>query len=140
MVIECCADMIAFYESKLVLIERLSTPLGLALPGGRLDSGESLEQCAVREYLEETGLNFNLRDQFRTYSDPNRDPRGQKVSTVFYGLATGKIKNEVGKTRVILLDIKDLETIREKFVFDHYIVIKDFLRLKESFMDEILLN
>jgi ADP-ribose pyrophosphatase YjhB (NUDIX family) len=137
MTIECCADVIAFHEGKLVLIERLSNPLGLALPGGRLDPGESLEQCAIREYKEETGLNLNLKGQFKTYSDPNRDPRGQKVSTVFYGFATGKIKNEVSKTRVVLYDLTQLDSAREKFVFDHYLIIQDFLKLKERFINEI---
>ena len=140
MTIECCADVIAFYEGKLVLIERLSNPLGLALPGGRLDCGESLEQCAMREYDEETGLILSLKGQFRTYSEPNRDPRGQKVSTVFYGLARGKIRNEISKTRVVLYDLTQLASAREKFFFDHYLIIQDFLKSKERFINEILFS
>ena len=80
--IENCADMIAMYNGKLVIIERLSFPMGLAFPGGRLDPGESLEECAVREFKEETGLEFRIGYQLGTYSDPDRDPRSHTISTV----------------------------------------------------------
>jgi len=126
--IECCADIIAFYKSKVVVVERLSFPKGLALVGGRLDVGESLEQCAVREFKEETGLNLSLDRQFKTYSKPNRDPRGQKVSTVFIGKAKGLIKNEVGKTKVLLIELKNFNNFKRKFVFDHAQILEDYLK------------
>jgi ADP-ribose pyrophosphatase YjhB (NUDIX family) len=118
--IEPCADIIATHQGKIVLVERLSEPKGLALPGGRLDARESLEECAVREFKEETGMHLTLKEQFKTYSDPTRDPRGQKVSTVFVGEAQGAIKDEAGKTRVHLVSPEAIEEIRETFVFDHY--------------------
>jgi 8-oxo-dGTP diphosphatase len=127
MTIESCADMIALYKGKLVLVNRLKIPKGLALPGGRLEANESLEECAVREFKEETGLDFKIKNQLGTYSNPNRDSRGQKVSTVFVGEAFGKIKNEKDKTKVILLNLENLENNKNKFAFDHYQIIQDFL-------------
>ena len=136
--IECCADVISFLNGKLVVVERLSEPKGLALVGGRLDPDESLEQCAIREFKEETGLDLKIDFQFRTYSDPNRDPRGQKVSTVFVGKATGNIRNEDGKTIVKLVDLKDFNKFKNKFVFDHTIILQDFLDHTNKFKNNKL--
>lgn len=130
--IECCADAIVSYKSltgyKLVLVRRLNDPKGLALPGGRLDQGESLEQCVVREGKEETGLDFTIVKQLKTYSDPSRDPRGQKVSTVFLCTAAGDFhEGESGKTEVVFMDLNLVPIIRHKddFAFDHYQIIRD---------------
>jgi 8-oxo-dGTP diphosphatase len=60
---------------RLVLIRRKNPPLGWALPGGFVDEGERLDQAAVREAKEETGLDVEVEEQFFTYSDPKRDPR-----------------------------------------------------------------
>ena len=121
-----CADAIALYNGKLVLVERLKNPKGLALPGGHKETGESLEQCIVREMPEETGLEFEIDYQLHTYSDPARDPRGEKESTVFVGEAYGEIRNEEGKTRVVLIDPKDIDQYKDKFAFDHYKILKDW--------------
>ena len=72
-----------------VLIERRFAPLGWALPGGFVDVGESLSHAAVREALEETGLQVDLIEQLFTYSAPGRDPRRHTISTVFVGRARG---------------------------------------------------
>ena len=123
---EVCADVIASYQGKLVLVDRLSEPFGLALPGGRLEEGESLEDCARREFREETGLELLALEQIRTYSDPSRDPRGHKVSTVYAGEAYGSIKDEDGKTLVGLYDPGDLQ--RKEMAFDHYDILQDYMK------------
>jgi len=49
-------------EGKVLLIKRAYAPYQhlWTLPGGRLEPGESIEQCAIREVLEE--LNLTIRN------------------------------------------------------------------------------
>jgi 8-oxo-dGTP diphosphatase len=41
------------------------------MPGGTLDFGESLTDCAIREVLEETGLQIRITGLIGTYTDPH---------------------------------------------------------------------
>ncbi|GEM_PF-1946843 len=136
---EYCADAIALYDGKIVLVERLNFPQGYALPGGRRDplqkidskkifqesDFETPEVCAIREFFEETGLTLIIRGVLGVYDAPNRDPRGPKTSTVVYGTASGILRDEIGKTRVFFMDPFDMEKNKEKFVFDHYKILCD---------------
>ena len=126
-----CADAICLLEGKIVLVERLGSVKGLALPGGKQDPGESLTATIIREFKEETGLEFVPDIVFGTYAEPERDPRGKYVSTVFVGKAmwetSGSIRNEPGKTRVILLDPKEFSARRNEFAFDHGDILAWFL-------------
>ena len=54
-----------------------------ALPGGFLEKGEGLPECAVRELKEETGLDAKMLAPIGVFSDPNRDPRGQVISNAY---------------------------------------------------------
>ncbi|RUM42633.1 MAG: NUDIX hydrolase, partial [Desulfocapsa sp.] len=80
-------DIIIEVGEKIVLIKRKNPPHGWALPGGFVDYGESYETAAAREAEEETGLAVHNLQQFRTYSDPNRDPRQHTASTIFIAQA-----------------------------------------------------
>lgn len=130
MKLEYCADAIALYKGKLVLVERLNFPKGYALPGGRRDTIkgklEDVAACAVREFEEETGLTLVIEGELGTYDTPGRDPRGPKISTVVYGKASGTMRNEPGKTRVFLLELGEIDQYKDKFAFDHYQIIKDW--------------
>ena len=74
----------------IILIERLNSPFGWAIPGGFIDYGELAEVAARREAQEETGLAVELVEQFHVYSDPSRDPRQHTMSVVFLAMAKGE--------------------------------------------------
>jgi 8-oxo-dGTP diphosphatase len=80
------ADVIIRYpDGGIILIKRGKEPFlgSWALPGGILEEGETVEQCAVREAKEETGVSVSLRELVGVFSEPGRDPRGHYVTIVF---------------------------------------------------------
>jgi 8-oxo-dGTP diphosphatase len=87
------ADIIILHTIKeqyfVLLIERKHPPFeGMwALPGGFVNMDETLEEAALRELQEETGITGVKLDQFHTFSKVNRDPRHRTITTVFIGYA-----------------------------------------------------
>jgi 8-oxo-dGTP diphosphatase len=73
---------------KVLLVRRASTPFkgSWALPGGFVQEGESLPECARRELLEETGVDEAYLEQLYTFGDPDRDPRGRVVTVAYFAL------------------------------------------------------
>ena len=74
---------------KLLLIKRGEEPFAgkYALPGGFLRKGETIEETAARELLEETGVTENALINSGIYSKTDRDPRGWIVSAAFLALS-----------------------------------------------------
>ena len=107
---------------QVLLVRRRHPPHGWALPGGFVEYGESVEQAAVREALEETGLRVSLTRQFHVYSDPSRDPRGHTVSVVFLGEADGEPAggDDAAEARWV-----DLARLPSDLAFDHGRILSD---------------
>ena len=84
-------DLIIRHREGVVLIKRKYPPRGWALPGGFVEVGESLEEAALREGTEETGLDITLVRQFHSYSDPKRDRRRHTITTVFVAEGRGTL-------------------------------------------------
>jgi ADP-ribose pyrophosphatase YjhB (NUDIX family) len=114
-------------EAGIVLIRRKDEPLGWAIPGGFVDYGESLEDAAVREAKEETGLSVHLVSQFRTYSDPKRDPRFHAISTAYIAKAHGVPEAHDDAQDVGIFGHHNLP---EDIVFDHREILEDYFRGK----------
>ena len=124
-------DIIIECGDGIVLIERKNPPHGWALPGGFVDYGESLEAAAVREALEETSLRVNLKTQFHTYSEPDRDPRHHSVSTVFIASAEG---SPTGADDAKTARIFTRQHLPAPLVFDHAGILNDYFAYKDSGM------
>ncbi len=63
---------VIFDTQRRVLILKRSQGLYWCLPGGRLDIGESAQDCCVRETLEETGLHTRIVRLIAANTDPRR--------------------------------------------------------------------
>lgn len=120
-------DIIIKVENRIVLIERKNEPKGWALPGGFVDHGESLEQAAVREAKEETGLSLNNLRQFHAYSDPTRDPRHHTITQVFIADGTGSINAGDDAKRAQCFP---LNALPDEICFDHARIIEDYRQKK----------
>jgi 8-oxo-dGTP diphosphatase len=57
-----------------------------AIPGGFIRGDESLEEAALRELHEETGVRNEFLEQLYTFGDPKRDPRGRVITVAYYAL------------------------------------------------------
>ena len=57
-----------------------------AIPGGFIREDESLEEAALRELHEETGVRNVFLEQLFTFGDPKRDPRGRVITAAYYAL------------------------------------------------------
>lgn len=79
-------------ELSVLLIRRRRSPYRgrWALPGGFVEPQETLQDAAVRELKEETGVDSVFLEQLYTFGDPGRDPRGRVVSVAY--LALGPIE------------------------------------------------
>jgi len=110
----------------IVLIERLNEPHGLALPGGFVDIGESVENALVREMKEETSLDVKILSLQDVYSNPNRDPRFHTASVVYVCESKGKPKAQDDAKEVFVFPINEIPL--EKLVFDHKKIVEDFIK------------
>ena len=118
-------DGIVSKDGRIVLIKRRNDPFkgSYALPGGFVEHGEALEDCVVREVLEETGLRTQVVGLLGVYSAPGRDPRGHFVTAVYELRPTGgslRAGDDAGAAEWVLLDrVPDM-------AFDHADIIADF--------------
>lgn len=113
----------------IVLIRRKNPPDGWALPGGFVDYGESLEEAAVREALEETSLSVTLTGQMHTYSSPLRDPRRHTITTVYTATAEGAPRAGDDAAQV---GIFREDSLPSPIVFDHADILADYFRKRRG--------
>jgi len=114
---------------RIVLVRRRNPPEGWALPGGFVETGETVETAAVREAAEETGLKVTLTALLGVYSDPSRDPRFHTVSTVYVGRAEGVPRGGDDAAEARLFAEGDLPA---PIAFDHGTILADYFQYKRT--------
>ena len=82
------ADCVVVRASgEVLLVRRGNEPFKgcWALPGGFMEMDETIEHCAVRELMEETGIEVDesMLSLVGVFSAPGRDPRGRTVTAAY---------------------------------------------------------
>ncbi len=122
-------DAVVFgFDGKVLhvlLIERGVEPYkgSWALPGGFMKIDETVEQCALRELKEETGVENVYLEQFHVFSSVRRDPRERVVTVAFFALVRKSDYRLIANDDAARASWFDLEML-PPLAFDHHDIIK----------------
>jgi 8-oxo-dGTP diphosphatase len=134
--------IIEVYEGNqftgIVLIERGKAPFGKAIPGGKVEYGETVENAIRREMMEEVNLELHDLRQFHVYSDPLRDFRHHSVEVAHVAKAyqAPTAGDDAAKAFVVGLD----DIPWTELAFDHSLVLKDYIEWRNGNSSVAMLN
>ena len=115
----------------ILLIKRLTIPFFgyWALPGGRLDPGETVEETVIREVKEETGLDVTIIRKIGEYRErgiQNNVEYDYSPACFLVNIIGGEIqkqKNEISSIRFF-----SLKTVPKELAFEHNQMIDDYAK------------
>lgn len=127
--------IIEFPPDMILLIKRDTVPFKgyWALPGGRVEAGEAVEQTIVREVKEETGLDVEVVRKIGEYHEQGIQ---EEVEYDYYPacflvkVLGGELKRQQGEIQEIQLF--SFEDVPENLAFLHNEMVKDFLASREA--------
>ena len=92
-----CSAAVFDDQQKILLIKRADNGMW-AVPGGYMESGESLTEACAREVLEETGLNVQVQRLISVYTNPHlllTYPDGNRWQLVVLHFAARPLSGEL---------------------------------------------
>ena len=126
-------DVILQRDSKVLMVRRRKDPFKdrLALPGGFVNEGETVEEAMKREAIEETSLEVEPVEILGVYSDPKRDPRKHILSVVFIGIIVGG-SEKAGDDAASIEWVKISDIQQQQIAFDHAQILHDYCQWRNS--------
>ena len=139
-------------KDKLVLIKQFRYPINdyvYEFPAGLVENGEDMLEAAIREMYEETGLNFEPKNNHGAYSKPYFTSTGMTdecCGTVFgycSGIPSNLHQEESEDIEVILADREECKRIlkEEKVAIKCAYMLMHFIHCKEedplAFLEEL---
>jgi len=127
--VDCVVFGLDEQDLKILLIQRGYEPFkgSWAIPGGFINADESLEQGALRELKEETGVSDVFLEQLYTFGNVHRDPRRRIVTVAYYALVNLRdhtIKAATDASNAAWFGVDDIP----KLAFDHARIVETALR------------
>ena len=126
-------------ELKILLIERNEDPFKdwFALPGNLVDNYESIEGAAERILYELTGLKGIYMEQYHTFGEVGRHPRGRVLTVAYYAMIRLNGQKELKPVsnyarQAVWVNVKEMPEL----AFDHSKIFKkgfDKIRNKISY-------
>jgi bifunctional NMN adenylyltransferase/nudix hydrolase len=132
-------DAVVIQSGHVLVVKRKSAPgEGLiAIPGGYLNVGESVEDGTIRELREETKIKVPepvLRGSIKArhvFDDPGRSLRGRIITHAsLIELPPGdlpKVKGSDDAAKAFWLPLSEFEKMEDQFFEDHHHIIKNML-------------
>lgn len=128
-------DAIMQKGSKVLMVRRKKEPFKncLALPGGFVNEGETVEDAARREVMEETSLEIEPIEILGVYSNPARDPRMHTLTVVFVAIITGGNERASDDAAGLeWIELADAEKMKGRIAFDHAKILADYRKWKTA--------
>lgn len=123
------AAIVEFSNGKILLVRRSTPPFKdyWALPGGKVDAGETVEQAVVREVKEETGLDVEIMKKTGEYHEKGI----QNGLEYDYHPACFLVRPRGGKfirqeSEIEQISLFSFDEIPGRLAFEHTRMIKDY--------------
>jgi bifunctional NMN adenylyltransferase/nudix hydrolase len=130
-------DCLIECNDHILLIKRGKFPgKGLyALPGGHLETDETIYAGAIRELAEETCLDLNAIEyelvNTKYFDTPGRDPRGRYITWCHHFILTANHLPEIhaadDASEAVWYRKNDIENLEDKTFIDHYQIISNMV-------------